>query len=143
MNDADAPGMKLPHAEVAPISIIFVYDADAGLLNVLVDALHKALSPRTYRCHLCRLTHGTFGMHRAWRAFVDELTYPTLFYHRDEFLRDFGSRLERPPAVFVGMGDELTCLLSSEDIGSCRTSIELMERLRLRLSTHLRDSSDD
>ncbi len=42
------------------MDLIFVYNADSGKLNVLFDVGHKIVSPGTYKCDLCTLTHGTF-----------------------------------------------------------------------------------
>ncbi|NJM95354.1 MAG: GTPase, partial [Acaryochloridaceae cyanobacterium CSU_5_19] len=40
--------------------LIFVYNANSGGINTALDIAHKLLSPSTYRCNLCRLTHDTF-----------------------------------------------------------------------------------
>ena len=33
-------------------SIVFVYNADSGLFNMVTDTAHKMLSPDTYECNL-------------------------------------------------------------------------------------------
>ncbi len=42
-------------------SLLFVYNADSGLVAGLFDSAHKLLSPSTYQCQLCTLTHGVTG----------------------------------------------------------------------------------
>jgi hypothetical protein len=37
--------------------LLFVYNADAGLVTGLLDTLHKVLSPSTYSCSLCAITY--------------------------------------------------------------------------------------
>jgi hypothetical protein len=38
--------------------LLFVYDTDGGPFNTMVDNAHEILSPNTYACQLCALTHG-------------------------------------------------------------------------------------
>jgi len=42
--------------------LIFVYNADSGLLNAMKDWAHKIVSPETYPCSLCALTYNNLGM---------------------------------------------------------------------------------
>lgn len=63
---------------------VFVYNADGGLWNLLQDAAHKVLRPRTYPCSLCALTYGPLGMRRAWARFVTGLPGEVEFLHKDE-----------------------------------------------------------
>ena len=64
--------------------LVFVYNADSGLLNAAKDIWHRVTSPSTYPCALCKLTYGTIGMDRRWRQFVESLDVPVEFLHRDE-----------------------------------------------------------
>lgn len=64
--------------------LVFVYNADSGLLNAAKDIWHRVTSPSTYPCALCKLTYGTTGMDRRWRRFVESLDVPVEFLHRDE-----------------------------------------------------------
>jgi len=50
--------------------LIFVYNADSGLLNAMKDWAHKIVSPETYPCSLCALTYDNLGMRRPWREFI-------------------------------------------------------------------------
>ncbi len=64
--------------------LVFVYNADRGLLNAAKDIWHRVTSPSTYPCALCKLTYSTTGMDRRWRQFVESLDVPVEFLHRDE-----------------------------------------------------------
>ena len=66
-------------------ALLFVYNADSGLFNLLADIGHKIFSPDTYACELCMLTHGYFSENKAWRHFIDALDCDCRFMHRDEF----------------------------------------------------------
>lgn len=69
--------------------LLFVYNADAGLLPGLLDAIHKVVSPGTYACSLCALTYGATSMRPEWREFLRQLPARTTFLHRDELRRQF------------------------------------------------------
>ena len=40
------------------MKLIFVYNADSGLVNTLMNIGYKAISPQTYESKLCDLTFG-------------------------------------------------------------------------------------
>jgi hypothetical protein len=85
-----------------PQRLIFVYNADGGLLPGLKDAFHKILSPSTYPCSLCAVTYGATSMRPEWREFIKSLPVPVDFLHRDEFVRDHPQwRLHSLPAAFA------------------------------------------
>ena len=83
-------------------TLIFVYNADGGLLNAARDAVHKLARPATYPCSLCALTYGLVSMHREWRSFLGRLGLPVLFLYRDEFRHDLDNRDSPLPAVLIG-----------------------------------------
>lgn len=81
--------------------LLFVYNADSGLLNSALDTLHKTLSPATYACSLCAVTYGATSMRPEWRAFLRELPTRTTFLHRNELRQRYPSLLAEPlPAIF-------------------------------------------
>ena len=43
--------------------LLFVYNVNSGKLNILFGIVHKIISPSTYTCELCSLTHGVFSEH--------------------------------------------------------------------------------
>ena len=80
--------------------LVFVYNADRGFFNMMADISHKVLSPSTYPCNLCALTHGAFSMRKEWRDFLAKIKPPLTFLHRDEFRKEF--KLEDDlPAIYI------------------------------------------
>ncbi len=80
--------------------LVFVYNADRGFFNLMADISHKMLSPTTYPCNLCALTHGSFSMRKEWRDFLAKIKPPLTFMHRDEFRKEF--KLEDDlPAIYI------------------------------------------
>jgi len=77
--------------------LIFVYNANSGKLNSLLDSAHKIVSPGTYECQLCDLTFGVFKENELWVRFRESLatTFPDLkleFLHKDEFEKQYWSK---------------------------------------------------
>ena len=64
--------------------LIFVYNANSGLFNVLSDAAYRAVQPSTYPCWLCVVTYTFTGMRTECKDFIHSLEYPAEFLHRDE-----------------------------------------------------------
>lgn len=115
-------------------TIVFVYNADSGLFNTLTDIAHKALAPETYRCNLCAITYGTFGMRAEWKAFLESLTASFEFLHRDELFERYGLAGIDLPAVFLKNGNELQPWIAATDINACSSIDELRQLLVTRLA---------
>lgn len=97
--------------------ILFVYNADSGLIAQLTDYVHKIVSPQSYPCSLCQITYGNLGMKRDWRRFAQELPLAAVFLHRDELTGKHATLLtEKLPAVFVAEGGEVTLLVSADEL---------------------------
>jgi hypothetical protein len=108
--------------------IIFVYNADSGLVNTLLDIGHKIVSPQTYSCNLCALTHSTFSMRDEWKQFVAHLGCQVEFLHRDELAKRYGLRDVPLPAIFLKTATGLQPWIGQEEINRCHSLAEL-ERL--------------
>ncbi len=106
------------------MKLIFVYNATSGKLNVLFDIAHKIISPSTYDCSLCALTHGAFAEKKAWAKFRDESSAEMIFLHKDEFEKQYGLRHTYPVILKDAAVPEV--LLSAKQIGSVSTVDELI-----------------
>ena len=67
------------------MEIIFVYNARSDKINKLIDFAHKIISPSTYSCDLCTLTHTNFGQRKDWKAFLENSSYLLHVYYKDQF----------------------------------------------------------
>lgn len=81
--------------------IVFVYNADSGVFNLLSDIAHKIFSPQTYACNLCAVTHSNFGMRKEWKTYLESLDNPLEFLHADEFKNKYRHEKVNLPAIFV------------------------------------------
>jgi hypothetical protein len=105
--------------------VLFVYNADSGLLNFVLDAAHKLFAPSTYPCNLCALTYTPSGLSR-WRRFVKTLPYSVEFLHRDELAEQYGAVDSPLPAAFLWDGRSLQPWISAEEMNGYQTLTDLM-----------------
>ncbi len=110
--------------------LLFVYNADSGFFNTLSDIAHKITSPDTYACQLCQLTHGHFTMKSQWRQFVDETNVDCVFFHRDEFIEQYGQRDVDLPAIFIDTDQGIELLINKQKIESIETVDELIDLVK-------------
>jgi hypothetical protein len=109
--------------------LIFVYNADGGILNMFKELIHKNVSPDTYPCSLCAVTYDNLGMKREWKQFVRGLGREVEFLHRDELAREHGITDVPLPAAFIHCMKEGPKLwLDSAKMNSCK-SLEDLQRL--------------
>ncbi len=94
--------------------LIFVYNADGGIAQGIMDSVHKTLSPSTYPCSLCAITYGAFTMDRRWRAWLKALPVPSVFFHKDDSpYRDMAL-----PVVLIERGGQVATLVSAERLNA-------------------------
>ncbi len=86
--------------------LVFVFAADSGAWNAMMDSARKVL--RLNGCALCAVTHGLTSEKREMRACREELGVPIEYLHRDEVTAEVqqatGGQL---PAVVAATGDGL------------------------------------
>lgn len=109
------------------MKLLFVYNAASGRLNGWIDMAHKIVSPSTYECSLCALTHGAFTEKKAWARFRDESGLQMQFLHKDEFEKEYGLSYAYPVILKVAAEPEL--FMSAEQIGQLATVDALIDRI--------------
>ncbi|UCC94253.1 MAG: hypothetical protein JSW25_08525 [Thermoplasmata archaeon] len=118
---------------LAGVTLLFVYNADSGVMNSLKDYVHKTVSPATYQCNLCALTFGSLGMKGTWAEFIDGLGVPVEFLHRDELHQRHGVEGVDLPAVLMKEGSDVSVLIPAEEINALGTLDELKGLVSLRV----------
>ena len=108
--------------------LLFIYNADAGKLHAAIDVAHKLLSPGTYSCNLCQLTHGLLREHRAWAEFKKRAKEELVFYHKDEFEAKYDFETTYPVILLLDNG-ELSVHTDTKTINSFTTFEQLIEHL--------------
>ena len=114
--------------------IIFVYNADGGILNGIKDLLHKNLSPKTYDCRLCAVTYDNFGMIREWKDFIQMLNVATEFLHRDELKEQYQIKdVALPAALLQTEENQLQIWISADEMNSCQNLSDLKQLVLQKL----------
>ena len=96
------------------MKLIFVYNANSGVLSTIRDIGHKLMSPQTYDCFLCSLTHGTFREDSKWKSFRESSSIDMEFLHRDEFEKKYGMKFAYP--VIMRQASQLEVALSRDEL---------------------------
>jgi hypothetical protein len=117
-------------------SLLFVYNADSGLGNALLDAAHKVVNPSTYACSLCQLTYGTFQEKRNWKEFRAQFHLPMVFLHKDEFF-DAHQSISREdtvlPIIYKVDQKQLEVLVEASDMNELESESDLIEMIKARV----------
>ncbi len=116
---------------VPPDRLIFIYNADGGIVQGILDSVHKTLSPSTYACSLCAITYGTFTMDRRWREWLRRQSIPAVFYHKD----DTPHREFALPVVLAERDGVVETLVSAERLNALDSTDSLIAEIERGLSS--------
>lgn len=106
--------------------LLFVYNADSGIINTVKDYFHKIVKLSTYQCNLCSLTFNNLGMINTWKEFINDLELDVEFLHKDEFENKYHLKNVQFPAGFLRKGSDIKPLISDNEINKCKTLDDLM-----------------
>jgi hypothetical protein len=110
--------------------LIFVYNADSGVINLVKDFWKKILRPSSYECNLCMQTFGAFTMKKDWKSFIKNLNIDTEFLHRNEFEEKYNIKNAKHPSAYILENENLTLLISDDEMNDVK-SLDEMEVLVL------------
>jgi len=114
--------------------LILVYNADSGIINALMRAVHKQFVPETYPCSLCAITYGAVSMHTDWKLFLQSLPLDVVIHHKDDFEAAYPGHGIALPAVLIAHGDEVPRgLVPANELDKIADTRELMEQVEDRL----------
>lgn len=116
--------------EPAPDRLIFIYNADGGLVQMALDALHKTLSPATYPCSLCAITYGSLRMDPKWRKWLKTLPIAAVFQHKD----DTPHKHIPLPAVLAERSGKFDMLIDAPTLDRLGTLDALIAMMEARLA---------
>jgi len=115
--------------------LVFVYNADSGLRNLIIDGAHKILSPSTYECKLCEITFGAFTENNVWKKFRTESDLEMEFLHKDEFKKQYASKFGHKftyPIVLGETQNGLEGVITTEEMNGLGDAEELIELIKER-----------
>ncbi len=108
--------------------LVFVYNADSGVINIVKDFWHKLVRPSTYQCNLCAQTFSTFGMKKDWKKFINNLDIDAEFLHKDEFEEKYEISDATYPSAYLKNGNAFDLLINQEEMNGVK-SLDEMEAL--------------
>lgn len=114
--------------------LIFVYNANSGLMNSAFDSMHKIFSPKTYECNLCKLTYGALTVKKDWKDFLETIETPIEFLHKNEFLKKYIETNFKLPAIFEEKeNNKVKVFASTNEINSAKNLDELKDLIAEKL----------
>lgn len=116
--------------------LVFVYNADSGLRNMILDSAHKILSPETYACSLCDITYGAFTEDSVWKKFRKESNLDMQFLHKDEFRKAYASKFGHKfifPIVLVASNSGLEVFIKTEELDELENPQALIKLVQERI----------
>lgn len=116
--------------------LIFVYNADSGLGNILLDGAHKILKPSTYACSLCSLTYGAFTEKTQWKRFRQASPLEMEFLHKDEFRKQHASKFGYKfsfPIVLAETSSGLQVCITTEELNALKDAEALIALIGSRV----------
>jgi hypothetical protein len=112
--------------------LVFVYNANSGLLNSIKDLIHKNVRPATYPCKLCAITYNNTGIDPKWKRFIDDLQVKVTFLHKDEFAALHPGMEVDLPAAFLIRKNHIRPFITSVEMNGLRDLDDLIDLVRSR-----------
>ncbi len=114
--------------------IVFIYNAESGLMNAVKDYFHKKRSPETYQCNLCMQTFGGgISMKKDWKNYVNNLDIPVEFLHIDEFEKKFDVKDAKYPSAYLKNGSNMKLFITRDEMNKVESLDEMKELVTKKL----------
>lgn len=116
-------------------SLLFVYNANSGFGNIILDGAHKVLSPGTYKCNLCELTFGFISERAVWKRFRNQSELQMKFLYKDEFKKAYASKFIPRftfPIVLAESADGLEVFIGTSELNGMEAADELIRLIEER-----------
>ncbi len=120
----------------SPDKIVFVYNADSGRRNAILDSLHKVLQPSTYNCNLCDITFGILNEKKEWKEFRTAYKGDMEFLHKDEFQKAYASKFGYRfsfPIVLAEVSGIFEVMIGTEELNSLPDATTLIDLIKARV----------
>ncbi len=112
-------------------SLIFVYNATSDFWSKYIDVAHKIVSPSTYPCDLCSLTHGNFSEKKIWKEFRETTEDEFVFMYKNEFENQYPDYVDVDlPIVMKKTEKGLDELITAAQFSEIHSVEELMKFLQ-------------
>lgn len=102
-----------------------------------LDLAHKMLSPSTYNCDLCALTHGNFSEKKIWKNFKENSDVGFVFIYKDAFVKKY-SNLDKyvfPIILELQDDNDPIILFDAQKLASIGSIEEFIKKLKKEILT--------
>lgn len=107
------------------MEIQFIYNAKSNVASSILDLAHKIISPETYQCNLCKITHGAFTESKKFKELKKK--YNITLWHIDEYEAKYFKEDSYPLIILRNeFGKELN-RIDTETLNNLKTVDELEE----------------
>lgn len=115
--------------------LLFVYNAKSNLFNKAFDFVHKIVSPQSYPCNLCLLTHADFSERKEWTDFRTSFSHDLKFLYSDNFENEFPMEETDYPVVYLKSDFDLKKFITTEEVNSIKSIQELIRLVKGKLKS--------
>lgn len=116
------------------MKLLFVYNANAGLVAGMMDSVHKLVSPQTYACDLCAITYGLTRMNPEWKAWLKAQAFEAVFYHRPDFRAAYPGVAAELPVILTEREGAVEPLIGADDFKRTPSVDALIALIEARLA---------
>jgi len=116
------------------MEILFVYNANSGLFNAITDYVHRQISPSTYSCNLCLITHDNWDRNQRWSTYIDSLPIKVGFMYKNTVnqYKELGIEVKLPMAFLINE-NKASVFITTKEINSCNDEITLIDLFNTKL----------
>jgi hypothetical protein len=115
------------------MELLFVYNANNDPISKLGDYVHKIVSPSTYKCDLCALTHHNFGTRSSWKKFIDQTSDEMKFWYINDFEAAFDTSYNSP-VVLEKTDNNFKIVLGKEQLASVKDAAALIKLITFHIN---------
>ena len=114
--------------------LYFAYNAKGGFFNGLTDSIHKIVSPSTYSCDLCAITHHSAGMKFTLKRFLEKLPYEVNFVYKDDLKKYPFLKSADLPCIFVSNDKDTSIVLAKDEISKIKSAKNLEKEILKKIA---------
>ena len=116
------------------MQLIFIYNAEKGPLNSFIDFVHKTISPETYSCNLCAITH-SFKKRKKWSEFIENFHLKIDFYYRSDLEKhNLLKYVNQLPCCLIKIKNKHKVLINRNEMNALRSEDELIKLMKLKIN---------
>ncbi len=107
----------------------FIYNAKSGWFNSIFDTVHKMISPESYECNLCKLTHDSFTEKKKFKEL--KANYNVTLWHIDDYELKYHRESDYPLIIFRDLSGNELYRIESYTINEINSISELEKHIMI------------